>query len=210
MKRHCLKNFLCLFVLVSVCQLGVAAPSAPGIVVLGDSLSAAYGMQRAQGWIALLGEKLEDEGYPHTLVNASISGETTSGGLRRLPSLLQKHQPEIVIIELGANDGLRALSINAMRANLEVMVEQSQTAGAQVLLLGMRIPSNYGPAYTEDFHAAFASLAKAHDTALVDFFLAPVALQESYFQSDRIHPNPKAQPLLLEHVWPTLKPLLEE
>ncbi len=207
------KKALCLFLLLAVSQIGVAAPSQPGItpniLILGDSLSAAYGMQRAQGWVALLGDKLEDEGYPHTLVNASISGETTSGGLRRLPALLQKHEPEIVILELGANDGLRALSIDAMRENLAAMIKQSQAAGARVLLLGMRIPSNYGPAYTESFHAVFGQIFKQYDTAVVDFFLAPIALQQDYFQDDRIHPNPKAQPLLLGHVWSSLTSLLD-
>jgi len=210
MKHHYLKKILCLWLFAIFCQAAVAAPEQPGIVVLGDSLSAAYGMPRDQGWVALLGDKLESKGYPHTLVNASISGETTSGGLRRLPALLEKHQPEIVILELGANDGLRALSLEAMRKNLTSMVEQSQAAGAQVLVLGMRIPSNYGPAYTGEFHTAFKQVAQAQDTALLDFFLAPIALKESYFQNDRIHPNAKAQPLLLEHVWPALAPLLKK
>lgn len=209
-----IKKALFLMLFVCVTQPGWAASKPanqpPTIVVVGDSLSAAYGLKREQGWVALLDDKLEDEGYPHTLLNASISGETTAGGLRRLPDLLDKHAPEIVIIELGGNDGLRALSIETMRANLQKMVELSQAAQAHVLLLGMRIPSNYGPAYTESFHAVFGEVAAERGTALVDFFLDPVALKPQYFQSDRIHPKASAQPLMLEHVWPTLGPLLDK
>lgn len=204
-----MKKILCLLFLVTFAELGIAAPP-PGIVVLGDSLSAAYGIERADGWVALLRDTLQAEGYPHTLINASISGETTAGGLRRLPALLDKHEPAVVIIELGANDGLRALSLDSMRENLSEMVKQSQAADARVLLLGMHIPSNYGPAYTEKFHAVFGAVAQRHDTALVEFFLAPIALKQGYFQVDRIHPNAQAQPLLLEHVWPALRPLLEK
>lgn len=209
-----IKKALCLVLFVCVIQPSWAAPKpanqTPAIVVVGDSLSAAYGLKREQGWVALLDDKLEDEGYPHTLLNASISGETTAGGLRRLPDLLEKHAPEIVIIELGGNDGLRALSIETMRANLQKMIELSQAARAQVLLLGMRIPSNYGPAYTESFHAVFGEVAAEHNTALVDFFLDPVALKPEYFQADRIHPKASAQPLMLDHIWPDLVLLLDK
>lgn len=186
-----------------------ASTQPPVILVMGDSLSAAYGMPREQGWVALLQDKLENEGYPYTLVNASISGETSSGGLRRLPKLLAQHQPEIVLIELGANDGLRALSLDALADNLQRMIQLSQEANAEVLLLGMRIPSNYGPTYTKGFHAVFQRVAKAQQTALLDFFLAPIALNEDYFQDDRIHPNARAQPLMLEHAWPKIRPLLQ-
>lgn len=197
-----------LFCLLFVVSSAANAASTPAIVVLGDSLSAAHGLQRAQGWVALLEQKLDQQGYPHTLVNASIGGDTTSGGLRRLPKLLAARQPAIVIIELGGNDGLRALSVQAMQSNLTAMVKQSQATGAKVLLLGMRIPSNYGPDYTEAFHAVYPTVAKQTGAALVDFFLAPVALKRDYFQADGIHPNAQAQPLLLAHVWPNLKPLL--
>ncbi len=190
-----------------MCLFLAAAPASAGktILVLGDSLSAAYGMQRSQGWVALLDERLED----HSTVNASISGETTSGGLRRLPELLERHDPNIVVLELGANDGLRALSLDAMQANLADMIEQSQDAGARVLLLGMRIPSNYGPAYTEGFHGVFDALAQEYDIAYLPFFLAPIARDQSLFQDDGVHPTAAAQPLLLDHVWPRLEPLLE-
>lgn len=199
-----------LFCLLLLLSFAANAAPAPVIVVLGDSLSAAHGIARAQGWVALLEQELDKQGYPHTLINASISGDTTSGGLRRLPKLLSEHQPTIVIIELGGNDGLRALSVKAMQGNLIAMVKQSQAAGAKVLLLGMRIPSNYGPDYTQAFHAVFPAVAKQTGAALVDFFLQPVALQRDYFQADGIHPNAQAQPLLLEHVWPRLKPLLSK
>lgn len=209
-----IKKALCLVLFVCVSQPGWTAPKPTNqnstIVVVGDSLSAAYGLKREQGWVALLDDKLEREGYPHTLLNASISGETTSGGLRRLPELLEKHAPQIVIIELGGNDGLRALPIETMQANLQKMVKLSQAAEAKVLLLGMRIPSNYGPVYTESFHAVFGDVAAEYGTGLVDFFLAPVALKPKYFQADHIHPRASAQPLMLDHVWPTLVPLLDK
>lgn len=185
-----------------------AADTKPRLLVLGDSLSAAYGIPQELGWVALLEERLQDKGYPHDAFNASISGETTSGGLRRLPGLLEKHQPEIVILELGANDGLRALSLKTMRENLQKMVQASRDAGARVLLLGMRIPQNYGPVYAEGFHAVFAEVAEQPDVALVEFFLEPIALKQDYFQADRLHPNAKAQPLLLDELWDELKAML--
>lgn len=201
-----MRKILCALLLMAALPAGAA--STPTIVVLGDSLSAAHGMQLVQGWVALLDQKINRQGYRYTLVNASIGGDTTSGGLRRLPGLLSRHKPEIVIIELGGNDGLRALSVKAMQDNLVAMVEQSQAAGAKVLLLGMRIPSNYGPDYTQAFHATYPAVAQQTGAALVDFFLQPVALQRDYFQADGIHPNAQAQPVLLEHVWPRLKRLL--
>ncbi len=196
-----------------MCLLLAAAPALAGtkILVLGDSLSAAYGMQRGEGWVALLDERLNEErpNDEHAIVNASISGETTSGGLRRLPDLLDRHAPDIVVLELGANDGLRALSLEAMQTNLVEMIQQSQDAGARVLLLGMRIPSNYGPAYTERFHGVFDTLAQEYDTAYLPFFLAPIASDQSLFQDDGVHPTATAQPALLDHVWPRLAPLLD-
>jgi len=182
----------------------------PTILVLGDSLSAAYGLDKDDGWVALMRDRLATEGYPHQVFNASISGETTSGGLRRLPDLLDRHAPQIVVLELGANDGLRALSLSAMRGNLKQMIQASREAGAQVLLLGMRIPQNYGATYADAFFESFQQLATQMDVAAVDFFLAPIALNQDYFQSDRLHPNAAAQPMLLDEMWDELAGMLPE
>lgn len=175
---------------------------------MGDSLSAGYGIAIETGWVNLLQQRLRAQGYPHTVVNASISGETTAGGLARLPAALDTHQPEIVLIELGANDGLRGLSLKTLRANLTRLLELSQKAGAQTVLFEMRIPPNYGPAYTAEFQTAFAHVARARRNVLVPFFLAPIALDPTSFQDDGIHPTAAVQPLLLDAVWPHLKPLL--
>lgn len=187
---------------------------APVILVLGDSLSAEYGLVRDRGWVRLLEQRLAEQRITaegrgqYSVVNASISGETTSGGRTRLPALLKNHRPAVVIIELGANDGLRGLSLDSMRANLRAMVVASQQAGARVLLVGMRIPPNYGRAYTERFHASFADLSGELKTGLAPFLLDGIAEDLSMFQPDRIHPNEKAQPKLLDNVWPHLLPLL--
>lgn len=174
------------------------------ILVLGDSLSAAYGIDRSEGWVALLQNRLIEQGYKQQVTNASISGETTAGGLRRLPKQLNSHNPQLVIVELGANDGLRGQSLKAMRQNLEKIVTKSQAHGANVLLLGMYIPANYGKRYVEKFHAIYGELAEQYNTGLVDFMLAPIAFDESKFLKDRIHPNAEAQPALLEHLWPQI------
>ncbi|MGB1581314.1 MAG: arylesterase [Nevskiales bacterium] len=184
--------------------------AAPGILVTGDSLSAAYGIPLEEGWVALLQKRLKDEGYPHRVVNTSVSGETTAGGLGRLDKELQQHQPALVIIELGANDGLRGLPMADMKQNLASMINKSRKSGAQVLLLGMRLPSNYGQAYTEQFRQVFQQVAKEHSVALVPFFLADIALDRSQFLNDGIHPNAAAQPALLNSIWPKLKPMLEK
>lgn len=182
------------------------------ILVIGDSLSAEYGIRRGSGWVALLQERLQTQKVPATVVNAGISGDTTSGGRSRLPALLSQHKPAIVVIELGANDALRGLPLTMTRENLTDMVRQSRQAGARVLLVGMEMPPNYGARYTQEFRDMFASVAKAEKVPLVPFLLrgvadAPDAL--SLFQSDRIHPNEKAQPILLDNVWPELRKLLQ-
>lgn len=179
------------------------------ILVLGDSLSAGYGISAEQGWVSLLARRLKDQGFPHRVVNASISGDTTAGGLSRLPAALDKHQPNIVLIELGANDGLRGLQVAQMKRNLQKQLELVRAKKAQPVLFEMRIPSNYGAAYTAQFTLAFAEVAKPDKTALVPFFLMPVAADKKWFLDDEIHPNAAAQPLLLDAVWPTLKPLLK-
>jgi Lysophospholipase L1 and related esterases len=176
--------------------------------VLGDSLSAAYGIRPEQGWVALLEKRLQSEGYGYRVVNASVSGETSTGGVQRLPRALELHKPEIVILELGANDGLRGLPLATTRANLEKSVELARAAGAKVLLVGLEMPPNYGPKYTAQFREMFRELAKSHSLPLVPFLLENVALDPELMQSDGLHPNAKAQPILLDNVWPLLKPLL--
>ena len=188
-----------------------ATPAAPRtIVVLGDSLSASYGVPVGQGWVALLQGRLKQEGYEYRVVNASASGETTGGALARLPRTLAVQKPDIVVVELGGNDGLRGLPIPDVRRNFDSILGLSQQAGARILLVGMRIPPNYGPAYTNAFHELYGELAARHKVPLVPFFLARVALEDALMQDDGIHPNAKGQPLLLETLWPMLKPLLKK
>lgn len=178
------------------------------VLVVGDSLSAAYNLSKEEGWVHLMGEKLAAEHPGWTVVNASISGETTAGGAARIEADLKAHEPSIVIIELGANDGLRGLDLAQARANLTRMISASQAAGAKVLLIGMHIPPNYGPDYTEAFHGMFAELSEAHDTALLPFLLEPIATDREAFLPDNLHPTAEAQPRLLEHVWPQVEGLM--
>jgi acyl-CoA thioesterase-1 len=186
-----------------------AKAETPVILVFGDSISAGYGLARVeQGWVTLLRTRLKDEDYGYQVVNASVSGETTAGGLARLPRALDLHQPKIVILELGGNDGLRALPIAQMRANLVRMVDLASAAGAKVLLLGIRMPPNYGPEYTEQFRLCYSDLARDKKLPLVPFLLNDVAQSPDLMQADGIHPNELGQPKLLANVWPALKPLL--
>lgn len=179
----------------------------PAVLVLGDSLSAAHGMAEADGWVALLAARSAGRAR---VVNASISGETTAGGLSRLPGLLNAHAPAVVVLQLGANDGLRGLPIGQIRDNLERLVQLAQAAGARVLLLGIELPVNYGPRYRGQLREVYADLAKALDTALVPFLLEGVALDPALIQDDGLHPNAAAQPAILETVWPVLAPLLDD
>lgn len=181
---------------------------APRLLVLGDSLSAAYGIEVNQGWVSLLEQRLAAK-YPHQVVNASVSGETTGGGLSRLPALLKQHQPELVIVELGGNDGLRGYPLNVMKQKLAEIIETSHDADAQVLLVGMQIPPNYGPRYTNQFRDTYTELAQQYDLPLVEFLLADVALKSELMQKDGIHPTAEAQEKILDNVWPVLQPLLE-
>ena len=184
-----------------------AAATPLKLLVLGDSLSAEYGLARGTGWVALLQKRLLSEKSSFTVVNASISGDTTSGGRSRLPGLLKQHQPQVVIIELGGNDALRGLPMNMTEENMMAMTQAAQKAGARVLLLGMQVPPNYGPEYGAQFAAMYASVAKAKGVALVPFFLkgvADVPQADTLFQSDRIHPLEAAHPTMLENVWPAL------
>jgi acyl-CoA thioesterase-1 len=180
----------------------------PTLVVLGDSLSAEYGLPRGSGWVALLQQRLATRGHNYRIVNASISGETSSGGVSRIDGLLKRQQPAIVIIELGGNDALRGLDLAATRANLLKLARRSRESGARVLILGMHMPPNYGVAYGESFARIFVEVARETDSALVPFFLEDIGERLEYFQADRIHPNETAQPLMLERAWPALQPLL--
>jgi acyl-CoA thioesterase I len=189
-----------------------AAGSSPVVLVVGDSLSAEYGLARGSGWVALLEQRLAERKIPARVVNASISGDTTSGGRARLPSLLSRHRPSHVILELGGNDALRGLPLTMTEANLLAMTRAAKAAGARVLIAGMQVPPNYGRRYGEDFAALFARVAKDEGAALVPFLLAGVADgpdAERLFQSDRIHPTAQAHPVILDNVWPVLRPLLD-
>ena len=190
--------------------LGVEAASGRTILVFGDSLSAAYGLAPQEGWVALLAQRLRSQGYGYEVVNASESGETSGGGLERLPRALALHNPKLVILELGANDGLRALPVTEMRANLQRMVELARAAGARVLLLGIRIPPNYGPRYTGEFERVFPELANQYHLPLVPFLLEKVALDPALMQGDGMHPNARGEAPVLNTVWPYLEPLLDK
>ena len=178
------------------------------ILILGDSISSAYGIDVKSGWVQLLQERLDAKNANYRLVNASISGDTTRGGVERLPAELKKYAPDIVVVELGGNDGLRGLPLSETRANLERIVVESQKAGARVLLLGMRLPPNYGPAYTQAFHAIYKELADRYHVARVPFLLEGIGGVEGMMQADGIHPRAEAQPLMVDNVWPYLQPLL--
>ncbi|MEK1906683.1 MAG: arylesterase [Pseudomonas sp.] len=178
------------------------------LLVVGDSISAAFGLDTRQGWVNLLQKRLEQGGSPYRVVNGSISGDTSAGGLARLPALLAQHQPQLVIIELGGNDGLRGQPPAQLQQNLAAMIDQSRAVGAQVLLLGMRLPPNYGARYTQSFAEVYAGLAKDKQLPLVPFFMDGVGGVEGMIQADGIHPSEAAQERLLENVWPLLKPML--
>ncbi len=179
------------------------------LLVLGDSLSAEYGLPRDSGWVRLLRDRLGEKKLDWSVVNASISGETTAGGASRLPKLLDEHKPQLVIVELGANDGLRGSPLDMTRRNLDSIVGAAREAGARVLLVGMQLPPNFGRAYTERFAALFEQTAQAHKTGFVPFLLAGFAGDASLFQADRLHPTVEAQPRILDNVWPALEPMLK-
>jgi acyl-CoA thioesterase-1 len=197
---------LAVLLLVGLFPVSAAART---LLVVGDSLSAAYGMELRSGWVALLGKRLRQEKPGYRVVNASISGDTTASGLARLPRLLAEHKPAVVIIELGGNDGLRGLSLGQMKHNIGAMVVKARARRARVLLVGVRLPPNYGKSYTERFQAIFREIAAEQGVALVPSLLEGVATQDDLMQTDRIHANAGAQPRLLENVWRYLRPLLE-
>lgn len=184
--------------------------SAKNLLVLGDSLSAAYNMPTEQGWVALMATKLSQSHPDIKVINASISGETTNGGLTRLPELIGRHQPEYIVLELAANDGLRGMPLKLIKKNLTDLIEISRDSGAKILLVGVRLPPNYGPRYTKRFFAAFSELSDEHKTFRVPFLMDKVALNPELMQADRLHPNAQAQPIILDNVWPQLTVMLEE
>jgi acyl-CoA thioesterase I len=202
---------LCAALLTGFAAFGAAAssparpvPATPTILVLGDSLSAAYGLSSGQGWVDLLAKKLDQEKISAKVVNGSISGDTTAGGVSRLPALLNKHKPTHVVIELGGNDGLRGAPVAGAKANLLKMAETAKSAGAKVVLVGMRMPPNFGSSYTAQFEAMYVDVAKATQSALVPFLFEKLGTDLAYFQADRIHPTAAAQPKMLDTVWPVL------
>jgi acyl-CoA thioesterase-1 len=185
-------------------QVPLAAANQPVILVFGDSLSAEYGLKRGTGWVSLMQDRLRAQGFPHRIVNASISGETTAGGAARLSAVLKKHQPDLVILELGGNDGLRGLPIAQTQANLRYMATLANKNGAKTLIVGIRVPPNYGPEYARQFDQLFEKVAKSLDLPVVPFLLEGIAENPKMFQPDGIHPNEQAQPTMLHHVWTAL------
>lgn len=212
MLLRCARSILLALLALGLALFGAAgsATAAPVLLVLGDSVSAGYGLAAGTGWVTLLSQRLQAEGYPYTVVNASISGDTTAGGRARLPSNLSKNQPAIVIIELGGNDALRGGNLAATRANLDAMVTAALEAKAKVLVVGMQVPPNYGPAYAREFNALFADVAKTRHVPVVPAFFVGFGEDIAMFQPDRIHPTLEAQAKLLDNVWPALKPLLRK
>jgi acyl-CoA thioesterase-1 len=197
-----------LLLLAAIVQPALAAQPARTVLVFGDSLSAGYGMAASQGWVALLGKRLQARAPGWTVVNASVSGETTAGGVSRIDKALARTDPDVVVIELGANDGLRGLPLAQSRANLARLVHASRASGAKVLLVGMRMPPNMGRSYTEGFAANYRSVARAEGVPLLPFLLQPIAGDRANFQQDNLHPTAAVQSKLLDHVWTSLEPLL--
>jgi len=194
-----------LFLLISA---SAAATESPTIVIFGDSLSAGYGIDVDLSWAALLQTRLKEQGYEHKVINASITGETTEGGATRIDSALQEFSPDLIILELGGNDGLRGLPANRMKANLEKIVTRAKATGAAVILLGIRIPSNYGARYSAGFEDVFRQVSTDLDVEWIEFFMAGIALNDELLQDDRIHPNAAAQPILLDNAWPIINATL--
>jgi acyl-CoA thioesterase-1 len=201
-----------LFLALALCLIAAAPFPAqaepPVILVVGDSLSAGYGLLPGQGWVMLLQQRLKREGYGYRVVNASVSGETTDGAVQRATRALTLHKPAVVIIELGGNDGLRGLPVSRVRANIDLLIMKSRAAGAQVLLVAIRVPTNYGPRYASSFQSIYNELATRYRIGVVPFLSDQVAVDLALFQPDGIHPNAQAQPLLLDNLWPQLSPLL--
>jgi acyl-CoA thioesterase-1 len=203
-----IRLLLVLFSLLAPALFADESAAPPAIVIVGDSLSAAYGMEISESWPSLLQQRLKENGHAYRVFNSSITGDTTQGGLTRLPRLLERHRPAIVILELGGNDGLRGLPVEVTRSNLAGMIEQSRAAGARVILAEMRIPPNYGQSYTEKFNGTYQELSTEHDLVLLPFLLQDIALEPGLMMDDGIHPTAAAQPLIVDQVWAVLEPLL--
>ncbi len=195
------------FLLFSSAGTALAA-NAPTVVVFGDSLSAGYGIDVDQSWTALLQTRLESQGYEHRVVNASISGETTEGGKTRIGTALENFHPDLVILELGGNDGLRGFPTNVMKDNIRTIIQTTQNHGAEIVILGIRIPTNYGPRYTQAFEGVYRELAAELEIPWIEFFMEGIALNDDLMQDDGIHPNAEAQPLLLDNAWPIIRDAL--
>jgi acyl-CoA thioesterase-1 len=206
--RAAVRALLLVALAIGISTAALAAPGRGVILVVGDSISAGYGLPPGQGWTSLLAARLRERGYPYDVVNASISGDTTAGGRSRLPALLASHHPAIVVIELGGNDALRGGNLDATRANLDAMVKEALAAHAKVLMLGMKVPPNYGSAYARRFEWLFSDVAKANKVALVPYVFEGFGDDIAQFQEDRIHPKVEAEPRILDNVWPALAPLL--
>lgn len=201
----------CMALAVTTTSQAESMPVDPEVIlIMGDSISAAYGMEQSESWPALLSDRLKEDGYSYRVFNSSITGDTTEGGLTRLGRLLESQKPTIVIVELGGNDGLRGLSLDVTRSNLQAMISDSMEAGASVILAGIQLPPNYGLTYTERFAAMYDELAAESGAALIPFILEDIALDPELMQDDGIHPNVQAQPVLLEHVWKVLLPLIDK
>ena len=207
--RYLTLRLLTIFLLCLVWANSSRGDEEKTVLVFGDSLSASYGIKEEQGWVNLLSEKLRQAQSPYSVINASVSGETSSGGLSRLPAVLAEFQPSVVILELGGNDGLRGLPLTTLQVNLEEMVSLSQQAGAEVLLAGIQIPPNYGPRYTEPFYALFGEIADTEELPFVPFLIDGIPQQPELMQNDGIHPRAEAQHMILDNVWPVLAPMLQ-
>jgi len=182
----------------------------PTVLIFGDSLSAGYGIDVDQSWVSLLQQRLKEQGYEHKVINASISGETTEGGATRIETALKDFSPELIILELGGNDGLRGIPAARMKSNFEQIIKRAQASGAAVVLLGIRIPTNYGPRYSAEFEAVFRQVSESLDVEWIEFFMEGIALNDALLQDDRIHPNATAQPLLLDNAWPVINAALNQ
>ena len=201
---------LIFFLLVLLLSANAGGTNSPTVLIFGDSLSAGYGIEVDQSWATLLQARLKKQGYEHKVVNASISGETSEGGATRIDSALAAFSPELVILELGANDGLRGLPTARIKANLGTVVTRAQASGAKVVLLGIKIPVNYGPRYSTAFESVFRQISEEHNIQWIEFFMEGIALNDELLQNDRIHPNAIAQPLLLDNAWPIISATLDE
>lgn len=208
MKAHFNRLYVCCVLFLSLfSKLGQAEEYT--LLVYGDSLSAAYGIDEKDGWVQLLAAKIAAEDWPYLVINGSVSGETSTGGLKRLPAMLQSYEPDLVILELGGNDGLRGLPLNLLRQNLMSMIDLIQQTNASVLLTGIQIPPNYGPRYTEPFFELYSEIAKVQTLSLVPFLIDGIPQQPELMQNDGIHPTAEAQPMIVDNVWPLLEPMLE-